>query len=227
MRNLEQFIPYGAGSPPAVVLGFTLYQQVLSVAGDGFAWLASIIAVVGVAAVMSGEIYAYKSAFRAFAIGERRAGFASFIAAALTTALVGYGVWSGQNSRALITTLAASVLIYLVFGFVQYVNTKAAERERAQKGTEQATSAHLEELGIQAKIAAEQAKIARAEARKAKLDKLSTVQQTVQSKMDRLDTPKIRAIKATWAEHPDWSSRQVAEAAKCSPMTALKYKEAK
>lgn len=207
--DLMKLTPYGAGSPPAVVLGFSLYKTVLSAAGADFAPLAAAVAIVGAISMVSGEIFAYRQVFKALAMRDLVAFLLSLAGALFCSMLVILAVYSGADTKSLLTAVMFSVAIYAMFGIDAYLKTR--QEQRREK---------IDEMDAERRLTN-----ARTRNAKASSGKTGHVQPS-SGQLDRLN-PQLLARAKNWREaNPDGSARNFAKTEKISPMTASKYLKA-
>lgn len=121
--KIETFFPYAAGSPPAVVLGVNLYAAIINAAGSQFWWLALPVAFLGVIGMIATEVYTYQMAAEALAMKAWGAFLLALLGAAVCTGFVMFGVYSGANTRALISNTAIAIAAYLALVIKRYLNT--------------------------------------------------------------------------------------------------------
>jgi hypothetical protein len=211
--------PYAAGSPPALVMYFFLYQSILSASGDNSFWpLAAIIALIGVVAMVGTEAYTYQTAARAFAEGEIRAFIIALAGALLCSGVVVYAVYNGVNTRALIASVIFSIVLYIALANNTYLDT--VKKNRLILVTE---GTHEKELDIE--LEKQRASKARADARSAKMGGVQRQTNGVQPQgRYTVDNEKVKRIQEYWDTHPNASTRDAAKYCGCSPSTAGKYR---
>ncbi len=216
MKNfLLEFAPYGAGSPPALVLALNLYKSILTATSADMWPLAALTAVLGVIFTIAIEAGTYKALALAFASREWKAAFIAAAGALTVTALIIFGVYSGAGTRALITSSVVMVAGYLVIMLNTYMIERKAERVQADT-----TSIAL--MGAETRLQ-------NAKNRAAKLGTIAPVQLStvnVHAGQFQTDPAQVERIRAYWRANPGASLREAAAACGCSPMTAKKYKGA-
>jgi low affinity Fe/Cu permease len=216
MKELMSFwvpilAPYGAGSPPAMVMYFYLYKSILTASGNPDLWvLAAIIALVGVVAMVGTEAYTYKTAARAFAEGEISAFLIALAGALLCSGTVIYAVFSGVNPQALIASVIFSVVLYATLANNTYLSTRQAITIRdgekdAQKNDKQLefikaqSDGEIEKLRTLAKTEEAKASGERAKARAAKASTGQITASTGQTGQNGQDgKPELDPLKLAW-----------------------------
>lgn len=188
--KIETFFPYAAGSPPAVVLGINLYAAIINAAGSQFWWLALPVAFLGVAGMIATEVYTYQMAAEALAVRAWGAFILALLGAAVCTGFVMFGVYSGANTRALISNTAIAIAAYLALAIKRYLNTI-----RNQK-----TETHDHELET---LTAKRL-LTNAEARKAKA-------QAAQSKVAEENQKVSESFGTDWRRVPEVDRKKIAK----------------
>jgi hypothetical protein len=201
----DKLFPFAAGSPPAVVMAFGLYRAIID--AGAWDWLAGIVALVGVVAMIATESYTYQIAARAFAEGERRAFVVAGLGALACSAMVVYAVWNGQNTRALITAVVISIILYVSMANKTYLDTRKDGRLEVVTVQASQTAAQVDLLKAQAEIERQKASAEKAKARAAKAA-------TAQSKV----TPEEPKVSESFA-FTDWRSVPQADREKIKSMT--------
>lgn len=208
--NLLKLAPYAAGSPPAVVLGFSLYNSVLSVAGPGFEWLAAIISVVGVIGMMTAEIYTYRQAARAIAVGEVQAFLLMLGGALVCSGLIVFAVYNGANSKSLISSVVVAVILYAAFAVDAFLKEREADRDRKLKY-------------IKAQSSLERAKARQVEAVRPKTEQAEQKHE----RYERLNHERLTIVRNYMRSNKNATVRQVCEHCKISSTdTASRYMKA-
>jgi hypothetical protein len=178
------FAPYGAGSPPALVLALNLHRSILVATAGDFWLLAAFTAGFSVVFTITIEAGTYKALAQAIALGERKAAIIAAIGGVCVTLLIIFGAYNGAGTQALITSSLAMIAGYMVIMLRTYMLTRQAAKakeitDEAQKNNQQlefikATNAgEVEKLKMLAKTEEAKASGERAKARAAKAGKVS------------------------------------------------------
>ena len=231
--DFMKFIPFGAGMAPAGIVGLELYKGLSDAALPVFSaatpFVAAPVAVVGVAAMMAGEIWSYEKAFEAFARKEKGIGALSFAVGLVCSALVTYAIVNAEGSRAvMVSAVIVSVLIYVVGGIAKYLKTR---EDDAKKALEQ-KKLNIESEKTAVNLARANARLAEASVRQAEAERLpvSTGQGVMSTgQKPKKFTPELLArVRAYYESNPNCSGREVAAALNVSHQTGVDYlKEAK
>lgn len=210
---IEKIAPYFSASPPAVVLGFSLYHAVLSVTGVGWEWFAALIALIGVLGMMTTEIYTYRKAAQAIALKQWGAFGLMLAGAMVCSGMIIVAVYSGGDSRSLIGSVVVAVIMYSATGADAYF--KELEKEKARKERESK---------IEASRRRADARVAEAETKKAKL---SNAEQKVSEKKEEVTETFGNDWRRVPAEHrakiAKMTVRQISERYRVSERTALNW----
>lgn len=155
--NWLEIAPYGAGSPPALVLALNLYKSILTATSPDMWALAAFTALLGIVFTIAIEAGTYKALALAFASREWKAAGVAALGSVTMTALIVYGVYSGGNTRALITSSVAMVCGYVLIMVLTYMSKR-----------ETVAAEGLREMAMQVEIKRAEMETARANARAAK-----------------------------------------------------------
>ncbi len=160
--------PYIAGSPPAMVMGINLYKSVITAVGQEWWIIAGFVSLFGVVGIISVEMNTYKMVARAFA--ERQWGVLKFVVGfgLIITGMTIYTVYSGHDTRALVTSSVAMVIGYAALMAKTYMDTVHAKLEEQLDAQTIETRNQVALLEAQAVIEREQRLKAAADARRAK-----------------------------------------------------------
>lgn len=228
----DKLFPFAAGSPPAVVMAFGLYRAIID--AGAWDWLAGIVALVGVVAMIATESYTYQIAARAFAEGERRAFVVAGLGALACSAMVVYAVWNGQNTRALITAVVISIILYVSMANKTYLDTRKDGRLEVVTVQASQTAAQVDLLKAQAEIERQKASAEKAKARAAKVSSVGTsntpntpnkpANATKHAGQFKSDPAMVAKIEQFWHDNPSATLRDAAKACGCAPSTAGNYK---
>jgi MFS family permease len=221
--KIENWIPIFAPAPPAVVIGLQLYNEVVKAAHADWWWLAGIAAILGVVGTIGAEMLSYKEALRALAEREIGAAITALIGGIVTSGLIIWAIWRTDDSRPLVVAVVVAIVAYLIAGVRTYTDDKKSRRQGVQDN-------NIRQMEAQAALEKERAKIAAAQARRAKFEnsggvQLSTGQngQTGQQATKK-ESDKVIRIKAYWKANPTATLRDCAAACECSPETARQWK---
>lgn len=181
MKSFDWFglAPYGAGSPPALVLSINLYNAVMTAVSPSLWFFGVLVAVLGVVGMMAVEIGTYKMLARAFANREWGAAFWAFVGACVVTGMIVFSVYSGTDTRALFTSTAVMLVGYLALMVREYMQSvsdlralaKVAEIEKSDRQNAIITAqngAKIKALELQLAAKRIDANIANAKVREAK-----------------------------------------------------------
>lgn len=160
--------PYLAGSPPALVMGINLYKSVITAVGADWWFAAGAVGLLGVVGIISVEMNTYKMVARAFA--EQQWGVLKFVVGfgLIITGMTIYAVYSGHDTRALVTSSVAMVIGYAALMAKTYMDTIKARKEDQLEAQTIETRNQVALLEAKAKIEREKHLQANAEARRAK-----------------------------------------------------------
>lgn len=210
---LRYFLTIAAPAPAAVVIGIRLYQQVVAASSSDWWLVAGITAVIGCVGTMGIEITTYEMAGKAFAQREFKAAFLAVLLAITCSALVVYAVWSGDNSRSLVTVIVVSIIGYVTKSIYDYLQSRKKENAQAYaQGVQlQVSQTNNQVALLQAQAALEHEKTlqARADARKAKAEQGAVRSVRQRTKPNReLDAERLALFAASYKKHPEWTIRQ-------------------
>lgn len=210
---LRNFLTIAAPTPAAVVIAIRLYQQVIDASSPDWWVVATFAAVIGCVGTVGIEITTYEMAGKAFAQREFKAASLAVILALICSALVVYAVWSGDNSRSLVTVIVVGIVGYIAKAIYDYLigRQKANAQAHAQAVQIQSSQANNQValLKAQAELEHEKTLQARAEARKAKAERGAVRPVRQRTKPNReLDAERLALFVASYKEHPEWTIRQ-------------------
>ena len=245
MKDISQYFPVLAGSPPAFVLAAGLYKSIALTLGitGGIEMLIPIaLAGCGMSGMIATEMMTYKVTARAFARQE----WGAFIIAALGVALISgfvlFAVYVGADTKSLVTSTITMLVGYVIIGVTTYMDThKSVKKENAEE-VERQTENQIKLLQAQADAAE---RLAKAEAEK--LDKERLLQNSrnragvpsngrpkvssvsTEQPAEQLDPAKLAHARAFFTVNPRASARAWLKSDGCpvtSPESASKYKKA-
>lgn len=138
MNTLKSFdwfglAPYGVGSPPALVLAINLYKGIMGAIDPQFWPVAAFVSGIGIVFTIMVEARTYQALARAFAEREWKAAFGAAVGALIVSGMIIYGVYSGQNTKALISSTIFSAVCYSVIMILTYLDTVKVIRAEAVK----------------------------------------------------------------------------------------------
>jgi predicted lipid-binding transport protein (Tim44 family) len=213
-------------------MAFGLYRAIID--AGAWDWLAGIVALVGVVAMIATESYTYQIAARAFAEGERRAFVVAGLGALACSAMVVYAVWNGQNTRALITAVVISIILYVSMANKTYLDTRKDGRLEVVTVQASQTAAQVDLLKAQAEIERQKASAEKAKARAAKVSSVQPsntpntankpANATKHAGQFKSDPAMVAKIEQFWRDNPSATLRDAAKACGCAPSTAGNYK---
>ena len=207
--DFAKLSPYLAGSPPAVVLAFALYNSVIGVAGPGWEYLAGAVALSGVVGMLTAEIISYRKALEALALREWGAFVFAILAALICSGLVVFAIYSGADARSLLSSVVIAVIFYAVMGVDAYLGERRSERER-----------ELRELKARTSSTRAEARLLEAGQRAATVQQAGRVSSPSSG---QLDEGRLRQVYGLLAAEPSLSAREVARRMGISPTTASAY----
>lgn len=203
---LSAIAPIAAPAAPATMLVNILYADLIrETVNQNFALFAAVSS--GIGAEASGMIAAYVGiqAYRKKKYGLMMIAILAFIAYASFMAL---GISAARNPMTMISTIVISIIAYLAVAML--TDLRSIQRD-AQAETDRQIAAMDAER-----------KLTNALTRNAKA---SIGKQTgKQATQFQADEALIKLIKMYWTQNPGASYREVAQACKCAPSTAGKYK---
>jgi len=106
--------PYTAPAPSAYVLGVNVYHSILKVSGPDNWLLAGLVALVGMVGIESTGGLAAILVSKAYVNKSWSIMGMALVAVAAYAAFVGWGIYTGKESASMITTVAITLLCYLV-----------------------------------------------------------------------------------------------------------------
>lgn len=191
--------PYGAGSPPALVMAINLYKSVMASIAPGLWPFGMLVAAVGVIGMMAVEVGTYKMLARAFADKEWKAAGFAFIGALLVTGMLVFSVYTGAETRSLLSSTAVMLVGYLALMVREYLETTKVNRNAVLDVEIERQRAEAERLKAEAEVERQRTAQARANARAVKAGQggqASAVRRTAGQSSGQLDEEKVLATVA-------------------------------
>jgi hypothetical protein len=147
-------VPFGTPAPSAFVMGINIHRFMTNALGDQYAWLCWLVAIAGVIG-MEG-VGGLSSILVSRAYIKRRFDIMKLAIVAVIgyAAFVGIGIYTGDDSRALLVTVALTLLGYFVLALWDGMQT--VKEEQADK---------LETLHAETELEKQRAATERAKAR--------------------------------------------------------------
>ncbi|PKN92992.1 MAG: hypothetical protein CVU44_11210 [Chloroflexi bacterium HGW-Chloroflexi-6] len=230
--------PYAAPVPSAVVLGVNVYHSILSVIGAEYWWLAAIAAFIGMVGIESTGGLSAILVSRAFVHKSWSIMGLAMAAVVAYASFVAWGIYSSEDSKPMITTVAITLLAYFVVAL--WEGMKTLDQMKAHEISAALSSAQIKVTELDAEIRRMDAerKLRNSEIRLAKASNLSSGQS--QASSGQVDTSSERpttalnpsileAARVFFESNPKASGRAWLESAGCpvsSPTTASRYKAA-
>jgi len=166
--NTFSIAPYMAGSPPALVMGISLYKAIMASVGVEWQALAGLVGLMGVIGMLTVEKSIYESLARAFAEKQWGALKVAAAGALIVTGMFIYTVYSGNDTRPLISTSIATLVGWCALILKKYLDTVQEKQTEQLTAETVRTDNQAKILKLEADIERQKANTARAEARKAK-----------------------------------------------------------
>lgn len=221
--------PYGAGSPPALVLGLHLYTATVTATGEAFWPIAALVSSVGIVSMMGIEISTYKMLARAVAFREWAAAVLAFLGAVAVTGLIVFSVYTGADTKSLLSSTLVMLVGYLALMVREYLETNKRERQRVKDEKAEAVRIANEKLAKEndtrvalAKIELSKERVISKRGASQPVQVVSTVD--VHAGQFKVNPETVEKLRVFWKDNPEASMRQAAQACGCSPTTASKYK---
>lgn len=167
--NFEKWIPIIAPAPPAVVIALQLYDEIMQIAHPDWWLLGAFAATLGMVGTIGAEMLAYKQALKALAEREIVPFIIALVGALTVSALVVWAVWRTDDSRPLVVSVIVAIVGYSVAASNDYLTQKKSRRQEQSDKSLAQTQALTELEKQRAKIAAADARKAKAESGAAKL----------------------------------------------------------
>jgi hypothetical protein len=230
--------PYAAPVPSAYVLGVNVYHSILTVTGQEYWWLAAIAAFIGMVGIESTGGLSAILVSRAFVQKSWSIMGLAMAAVVAYAVFVAWGIYSSDDSKPMITTVAITLLAYFVVAL--WEGMKALDQKKADETSAALSNAQTKVMELDAEIKRMDAerKLRNSEIRLAKASNVSSGQSQVSA--GRVDTSNERpvanlnpsildAARVFFESNPKASGRAWVESDGCpvsSPTTASRYKAA-
>ena len=234
----QYLAPYAAPVPSAYVLGVNVYHSILGVSGGDYWWLAALAAVIGMVGIESTGGLSAILVSRAFVQKSWSIMRLAMLAVVAYALFVAWGIYSSDESRPMITTVAITLLAYFVVAL--YEGLKEIEKKKQDDSNLALQAAQAKALELEAEIKKLDAerKLTNSQTRFEKASSLSSGHFVLSSgQMDASIGQAAKALKPSileaarvfFANNPKASARAWLETENCpinSPTTASRYKAA-
>lgn len=229
--------PYAAPVPSAYVLGVNVYHSIKLVSGDEYAWVAALAALVGMIGIEATGGLSAILVSRAFVQKSFSIMRLAILAVVAYAGFVAWGIYSSNESRPMITTVAITLLAYFVVALFEGMKEVDKQKHDTVSLALQSAQARALELEAEKELLEAERRKTNSEIRLAKVSNLSSGQAVLSNgQMDTstgqkkaLDPSILDAARVFFGSNPRASARSWLETAGCpvkSPMTASKYKAA-
>jgi hypothetical protein len=219
---MKNFFPYFAGSPPALVMSYSLFNAIVaSTNREWYWWLFAFLgALAGVVGIIATEIYIYRNAARAFADREYKTMAIMALGGVIITAMMIYVVYTGKDTRSLITSSVATLVCYIALAGETYLDTKKNNQQGAVDTDTVQTQNQVSLLQAQAEIERQKASAERAKARQVSGQKVTFENRKVSESFgtDWRHVPVVDREKIA-----RMTTKQISETYRVSERTALNW----
>jgi hypothetical protein len=230
--------PYAAPVPSAYVLGMNVYHSILTVSGSEYWWLAALAAFIGMVGIESTGGLSAILVSRAFVQKSWSIMGLAMAAVVAYAGFVAWGIYSSDDSKPMITTVAITLLAYFVVALWEGMKVLDQQHKDETSTALMNSQTRAQELEAEVKRLEAQRKLTNSEIRLAKASNPSSGQTPASSGQvdtssgrpsNALNPSILEAARAFFESHPKASGRAWVESDGCpvsSPTTASRYKAA-
>lgn len=213
-------IPFGTPAPSAFVMGISLHKYMVAALGGDYEWAAWIISVIGVLGMEGVGGMSSIMVSRAYTLRRWDIMIMAIIAVFGYAGFVGVGIYTGQDSMSILSTVALTLLGYFVLAI--YDSIKSVQSQNTLDLAK--TQTDIEKMDAERKLLNSKARLA---ASTGQVDSVHLSNgQNGQAGRAKFDAAKLEWMREYHERNPTATLRNIIEENTCpfsSPETARKY----